>query len=419
MRNAVNVPVAILSLLVCLAASLQVIPDRHSATQDPAFFGNRLHEEAEGDVEAEDALPTAAHRAAALLQWRDNALQDQRQARLAKVDAAFQVALEQVLVMDEEDRHQARLAKVDVAFQVGLKDALALEEASLRKVAAAAKVRAHAVPKPASRLPVAPASQASRSLPDNVASRAAEGHDHLSLSDILGNLAVSNLLGGMHVQGSIPGPSPPTPSSFGKRIDAWRLAFVVSHHSALRYAMNGFMSVLVWAVLILLLGVFYHHGKLHPPKLDPEGVNVSLHDRERLDRRRWRFGLCECMEVPSLCLFSFCCAPLRWADTMRMAGFLNFFAALAIAVGLAVLGSFSLGMGFFALVGVCVHYRRRMRAKYDIHSHFCGSSSELTDVLAYLFCPWCSIVQEARQMEEAYLARHASVQKEKAIFRLV
>lgn len=171
--------------------------------------------------------------------------------------------------------------------------------------------------------------------------------------------------------------------------------------------MKGVISISVWAALTLLLGVYYHHEKLHPPKLDPEGVNVSLHDHARLDRRRWRFGLSEWTKVPTLCLFSFLCAPIRWADTMRMAGFLNYLAALLLVVGLLVLGCLTLGIGFCFLVLVCVHYRRRMREKFNIRK-----SSYLSDVLAYVFCPVCSIVQEARQMEEAYLSRHPSVREE-------
>lgn len=189
--------------------------------------------------------------------------------------------------------------------------------------------------------------------------------------------------------------------SWSSRLKVWqsRMQTVVE---SLR---KGFFSVLLWAVLTMLLGTFYHHEKPHPPKLDPEGVNVSLHDRERLDRHRWRFGLFEWTEVRSMCCFSFFCAPIRWADTMRMAGFMNYFSALALAVGLTVLGYMTLGLGFVVLIGFCVHFRERMREKFDIRSR-------ASDWLAFGFCPWCSIAQEARQIEEAYLARHHSVRQE-------
>jgi len=201
------------------------------------------------------------------------------------------------------------------------------------------------------------------------------------------------------------------------RFDAWTSEYMIfgrKHHVS-QYFMKGFISVLVWAALTMLIGCFYHHEKQHPPQMDPEGVNVSLHDRERLDRRRWRFGLLECTEVPSLCLFSFFCAPIRWADTMRMAGFIDFFSALALVVGFTLLGSLTLGGGFLFLLAIAVRFRHRMRKQFDIRSGLCGV---YTDVLAYIFCPWCSIAQEARQVEEAYLARHASVRGEYIMARL-
>jgi len=215
-----------------------------------------------------------------------------------------------------------------------------------------------------------------------------DSQDH-PLKDVMGSLVPSSMSG-----------------SRIARFEAWEAES--RKQGLLNYVIKAFFSVLIWAALSMMLGLFYHHEKQHPPKLDPEGVNVSLHDRERLDRQRWRFGLFECLEVPSLCLFSVCCAPIRWADTMRMAGFMNFFSALVLVVGLTVLSSISLGLGFVGLVGAFIHFRHRMRQKFYIR----GSESYMADVLAIVFCPWCSIVQEARQIEEAYLARHASVRDE-------
>jgi len=218
-------------------------------------------------------------------------------------------------------------------------------------------------------------------------------------------------------QPTLPPASLRVPLGQRTKFDAWTSEYMIlgRKHHASQYFVKGFISVLVWAGLTMLIGFFYHHEKQHPPKMDPEGVNVSLHDRERLDRQRWRFGLFECAEVPSLCLFSFFCAPIRWADTMRMAGFMNFFSALALVVGCTVLGSLTLGVGFLCVLGVCARFRLHMRKQFDIRS---GLFGVYTDVLAYVFCPWCSIVQEARQVEEAYLARHASVRGEYIMARL-
>jgi Cys-rich protein (TIGR01571 family) len=325
---------------------------------------------------------------AALLQSGEREFSKQRRAQLAKVDAAFQVALQQVL-------RETSMAKMDAALEKGLKKAL--DEA--REYEPDAKTHSIKV--------VAPAAAAA------LAAHPPGVDDHLFLTDILGKLHVYGLLTKTHES------SLRASRSSGSMLDSWRSNFSMqlrTHSGALRCVMQGFISVVLWAVLVLLLGTCYHHKKQHPPQLDPEGVNVSLHDRERLDRHRWRFALFECSEVPSLCLFTVLCAPICWADTMRMAGFMNFFAALALVVALTVLGCLSFGLGFCVLIGVCVHYRQRMRNKFDIHSQVCGSYT--LDVLAYVFCPWCSIVQEARQMEEAYLARHPSAGEDSIAKRL-
>lgn len=169
---------------------------------------------------------------------------------------------------------------------------------------------------------------------------------------------------------------------------------------------TSIITVFLWAALTSLVGVFYYQEKAHPPRLDPEGVNVSLHDRDRLNRRRWRFGLFECCDAPSLCLFSFLCAPVRWADTMRMIGFLNYFSALGLVIALTLIGFLTFGMGFIVLIGVMVMYRQQLQAKFNIRAN------ASKDLPSFIFCPWCSIAQEARQVEEAYLARHPVVRAE-------
>jgi Cys-rich protein (TIGR01571 family) len=91
---------------------------------------------------------------------------------------------------------------------------------------------------------------------------------------------------------------------------------------------------------------------------------------------------------------------------MRMAGFLNFFSALGLVIGMTLIGFLTFGMGFFVLLGVMVMYRQRLQAKFNIRRN------STKDLLSLMFCPWCSIAQEARQVEEAYLARHPAVRAE-------
>lgn len=376
-----------------------------------------------------EAAATAAHQAAALLQSGHNALQGEHErSHLVKAVARSKTATE--VKMDTEMEEAEMEAEVEMeteremkaerdgAVRLANRNEVTTDLSSHRTASAANRAsRPHfsaanrqalagALPSQASVAGVG-STQGSTAGSGNVPHAAQVVAVHTS--DILQKTLV------------LEPPSPPSAlrSSHGNHghFDSWTSEYKIfgRERHVSQYFVKGFISVLVWAALTMLIGCFYHHEKQHPPKMDPEGVNVSLHDRERLDRQRWRFGLFECAEVPSLCLFSLFCAPIRWADTMRMAGFMNFFSGLALVVGLTVLGSLTLGIGFLFLLGACVRFRHHMRKQFDIRSGLCGV---YTDALAYIFCPLCSIVQEARQVEEAYLARHASVRGEYIMARL-
>lgn len=166
-------------------------------------------------------------------------------------------------------------------------------------------------------------------------------------------------------------------------------------------------SMLLWGALTWLVSIYYYQQKPHPPRLDPEGVNVALHDRERLDKQRWRFGLLECFQSPTICLMSFFCCPLRWADNMRMAGISSYFAALGLLWTLAFFGIVTKGLGLALLLAAMVHNRMRLRRMFDIPSGTCINVFQ--DIFAYMACCCCAVAQEARQLEEAYLARHPAV----------
>jgi len=389
--------------------------------------GQRKNSQSPHQDVPKEAAATAAHQAAALLQSGHNALQgDHERSHLVKAAARSKTATE--VKMDTEMEEAEMEAEVEIETEGEVKaerDGGAVRLANRNEVKT--DLSSHRIASAANRTSRPHFSAANRqALTGALPSAAAVGSTQGSRAGS-GNVPHAAQVVAVHTSNILqktPVLEPPSPPSALRsphgnhgHFDAWTSEYKIfgreSHVS--QYFVKGFISVLVWAALTMMIGCFYHHEKQHPPKMDPEGVNVSLHDRERLDRQRWRFGLFECAEVPSLCLFSLFCAPIRWADTMRMAGFMNFFSALALVVGLTVLGSLTLGVGFLFLLGACVRFRHHMRKQFDIRSGLCGV---YTDVLAYIFCPLCSIVQEARQVEEAYLARHASVRGEYIMARL-
>merc|ERR1712159_771329 len=50
----------------------------------------------------------------------------------------------------------------------------------------------------------------------------------------------------------------------------------------------------------------------------------------------WSAGLCDCFAAPKLCCLGWCCLPILWADSMRLAGWRGFSCAVFLAT---ILGS--------------------------------------------------------------------------------
>jgi len=102
-------------------------------------------------------------------------------------------------------------------------------------------------------------------------------------------------------------------------------------------------------------------------------------------------GLFACFSDVKLSAFACCCPCLRWADTVDRAGLgLKYYAAFAIFATLAILSPCSFGVTGILLALICFRYRQRLRKKYNI------APNNLQDVLTYLLCAPCAIVQEAR-----------------------
>jgi len=154
------------------------------------------------------------------------------------------------------------------------------------------------------------------------------------------------------------------------------------------------------AVLIAIIAVLYDKEKTFPPELI-SGERPAMPDDQ------FRFGLFQCFDDWKLSLFTFCCYPIRWADTLRMMGVLPFYTALAIIVGLQFVNACLAGFANLVLIAVLVFYRQKMRTAFKMQSGTVGSLLE--DCCTYMCCSCCAIIQEARQVEEAYQTQHAVV----------
>mmetsp|Transcript_54982 Transcript_54982/g.153329 ORF Transcript_54982/g.153329 Transcript_54982/m.153329 type:complete len:303 (+) Transcript_54982:80-988(+) len=167
------------------------------------------------------------------------------------------------------------------------------------------------------------------------------------------------------------------------------------------------MSILVQALLIAIVGFLYMKNK-------PASV-VDLEEgskKESLDGK-FKHGLFSFHETPRLSVFTFLCCGIRWADSMRMLGELTFISAIAIWLGVEVLGAILGGIfGWLMLAAVGMMYRQKIRKAFGMPSSTYLMS---LDFASWLCCMCCTIVQETRQVEEAKILEHDAVKNEKPL----
>lgn len=181
------------------------------------------------------------------------------------------------------------------------------------------------------------------------------------------------------------------------------------------------VTILVWLLVTILVGIYYERVKEYPCQTAADG---QLSPVEELTGD-WKYNFWGCCSTPLLCVFSWCCSAVRWADTARMAGFLGFWVALLAFFCALLLSNALFFFGTIPLACIGMHYRQKLRASFKIEHGTCWTVTG--DLLAYAFCPCLAITQEARTLEEAYRVGHPAVsqarsklikdfQREKALF---
>jgi len=174
--------------------------------------------------------------------------------------------------------------------------------------------------------------------------------------------------------------------------------------SSAQQILTSVVSILVQVLITALVAFLYMKNKPESVVTVPEGDK-----KESLDGD-FKHGLFSCFDLPGLSLFTFCCGGIRWADSMRMMGELTFYSAVGIWLGMLVLGAVTGGL--FAWVGIAIigtMYRQKIRAAFNMKS---DNNTTVMDCLGWCCCTCCSIVQEARQVEEGKALSHSALQKE-------
>jgi len=159
---------------------------------------------------------------------------------------------------------------------------------------------------------------------------------------------------------------------------------------------SGLLSFIIYFIDVMFVALIW--TKCARPGRTKEGT------RERQNNGiTWAYGLFSfdhCFgHHANVCFCSWCCAPLRLADTYNkdpMPVMKSFWGALIIITCLLGLGQLSFGLTSLVFLCLATHFRQQLRKKYGLES---GGTTCCTDCLSWFFCPFCSMAQEARQVE--------------------
>lgn len=192
----------------------------------------------------------------------------------------------------------------------------------------------------------------------------------------------------------------PTISSEANRISEGKLPRYMTDTGSLMAAALGGLGAFL---LIACCAFVYQKNKVDPQQPPRDGLD---HSAALLDRGDWRFGLFDCMHTPMICVLACCFPCIRWGDTMRMAGFMSFWAAVLIFDFLYCANSATSGLTMLIVVMIATYQRQAIRRLFGMKS---GTAETAKDCAIYCCCSPCAIVQEARQLEEAYAVQHRAV----------
>jgi Cys-rich protein (TIGR01571 family) len=165
--------------------------------------------------------------------------------------------------------------------------------------------------------------------------------------------------------------------------------------------MRTMLFTMAFIVIEVAVAAFYNAKKSDSTTPPQDGAEHSI---ALLQNGEFRYGLFDCLQVPSMTAFAFLCCPVRWADSIRMAGFLAFWTAAGIMIGLGAASPLTSGLTILLALIMAVYYRQKLRSEFGMVSGSVKSYAE--DIAAYAFCPCLAVVQEARQLEEAYAVGH-------------
>jgi len=155
---------------------------------------------------------------------------------------------------------------------------------------------------------------------------------------------------------------------------------------------NTLVSFAIWLVLFLICAAIYSRT-MAIPELDMDRLRQS----NLLASDGFKYHCCAWYQTPMLSLCACFVPGVPWADTMGAVRIMSYGMSLGIWILITALSMLTGGISWILLAGLFAYFRQQMRKKLDMQNEgmdcFC-------DYCLWLWCPCCTIVQEARQAFE-------------------
>jgi Cys-rich protein (TIGR01571 family) len=168
-----------------------------------------------------------------------------------------------------------------------------------------------------------------------------------------------------------------------------------------------------WTFLLALtLAVYFCYYRTSSPvpqrTAEEPIADLDKHLETLMITGHWR-----CFEDANICMCSFCCPSLRWADTMSLAKLLTFWVAFALFFGVEFVSSVIFGSSIGLLYAcLMLYFRHQLRDKIGVESW--TFLSLFRDFCFLCWCPCCAIAQEARIVRDAIENGHENFPPEKS-----
>jgi len=170
-----------------------------------------------------------------------------------------------------------------------------------------------------------------------------------------------------------------------------------------RYAVECIGSFAIWFCLMMCAYFCcYRYQCPVPEKKEDAEAGTKV---EKIVEDILHGGHFQCMQDSNICICSFCCFGLRWADTTSLAGFLSFWVALFCISVMAFLNAAMMFILFGIFTSTLIlYFRHKLRRKLGVEAWTLGTCC--IDLVYVCCCPCCAISQEARIVKEAIEGGH-------------